>query len=152
MKRTKKPPKTLRKWAEGATLEKDVRAGILAAFHLHGWRAFRIEPIHGTVDYGDSKGFVSMNDKGDPDIIAVRSRLNMLSDIGQAYKGPYQHLPDDALLVECKRPKGGKLSPEQIAKHAVLLREGITVIVARSWDEVVSEARKVGLEVERCRP
>ena len=33
--------------------------------------------------------------------------------------------------------------------HAVMRREGHTVIVATSWDEVVSEARKYGLEVGR---
>ena len=57
--------------------------------------------------------------------------------------------PADVLFVECKRPKGGKLSKQQAAMHAVLRKEGHTVIVASSWFQVVSEARKCGLEVER---
>ena len=149
----KRAPATLREYAQSATLEKHVREGIIAAFQHHGWRAYRIEPVRGVVDHGPSKngkerkGFLKMNSSGDPDIIAVRCRLNMLTEIGAAYKGPHQHLPADVIFVECKRPKGGSVSKTQTAMHAVLRREGHTVIVATAWAEVVSEARKYGLEV-----
>ena len=151
----KRAPATLREWSQSATLEKHVRESIIASFHLHGWRAYRIEPVSGVVDRGPSKtgkerrGFLKMNNPGDPDIIAVRCRFARIGLFTVENVGTQVQFPADVLFVECKRPKGGKVSTQQAAMHDVMRREGHTVIVATSWAEVVSEARKFGLEVER---
>lgn len=145
-----KLPATLAEWRESATLEKHVSAEIEDLLTYNGWVVFRTDVIHATVDYGTrGRRRVNQNTVGDPDLIAVRSRMNADSDVWRAYKGPPVHLPSDVILIETKRRKGGKLSPAQLARHEVLRKQGHTVIVARSWGELVMAAGAAGLRVEK---
>lgn len=144
---------TLREWAESATTEASVQSEIMQRAQFAGWHVWRTDVIHATVDHGEKgKRRVKQNTPGDPDLVMARCRLNQMMYTVQVNLGaikPHAHLPADFVAIECKRPKGGKTSATQKARHAVLRKDGITVIVARSWAEVVREARKIGLEVER---
>lgn len=141
---------TLAEWRESATLEKHVSAELEELLAYNGWAVFRTDVIHAVVDYGDrGRRRVKQNMAGDPDLIATRSRMNAMSDVWQAYKGPPVHLPSDVIMIETKRRSGGRLSRKQILRHEVLRKQGHTVIVARSWDELVRKADDLGLRVER---
>lgn len=116
--------RTLRAHAEKATRESSVEQEIRTMLELRGWRVHKIDVMRGvTVEYGSrGKRRFTEGFPGQPDMLAVR--------------------PDAAIYIECKRPKGGRLSTMQAAAHAVLRRDGFTVIVARCWEDVVSGANK----------
>lgn len=127
----KAKPKTLREYCTKATIEKSVESEIRTMLELRGWRVHKIDVMRGvTVDYGDrGRRRFSEGTPGQPDLIAVRPWLTK----------PYPNTVDQVLYIECKRPRGGKLSAAQIAAHAALRKDGFKVIVALSWADVEKE-------------
>lgn len=134
---------SLREYCAAATPEKSVEAAIRTMLELRGWRVHKIDVMRGvTVVYkkkggGESRRRFSEGTKGQPDLLAVR---------------PWSHRPcpnpgHSVLYIECKRPRGGKLSAAQIAAHAVLRKDGFVVIVPTSWPDAVAQAREAEIEL-----
>lgn len=134
------PPKagSLREHCAAVTTEKSVEAEIRTMLELHGWRVHKIDVMRGvTVDYGEGRGKrrFSEGTNGQPDLLAVRPWITK----------PYPNREHSVLYIECKRPRGGKLSTAQIAAHATLRKDGFVVIVPTSWPDAVAQAREAGI-------
>lgn len=131
--------KTLAEHCARTTKESSVESEIRTLLELNGWRTHKIDVMRGvTVDYGArGKRRFSEGTPGQPDLIAMRP-----SGFGWS-------VGCTVLYIECKRPRGGNLSKAQEAMHGVLREEGYPVIVARSWRDVVEQARDCFITVER---
>ncbi len=142
---------TLAEHARKSTKERSVEREILDLLAYNGWLARKHDVIKNVAEYGSGakkrKRFIDIGSAGDPDIWAARPQgAKWITDTKFWASDGF-----DFLLIECKRPKGGKLSPAQTAAHAVLRKQGYVVIIARSWADVVKQSREAGVEVERTR-
>ena len=140
MRRTTKP-KRLR------VPEKSVESAIVTRLQLNGWMVHKIDAQsmvgraityvkNGKVStrrYSDSTAVV-----GQPDLIAVKPLPWALRD---------EETWAMALYIETKAPKGGVLSPEQEACHAVLRKAGFVVLVPHSESEFEQQMKELGLEL-----
>ena len=145
-----KLPANLKEYCESATLEKSVEKGIRDMAAYNGWRTHKIDVMKGvTVDYAELGGGKRKFTEGTPgqaDLIMVRPRLATHAHM----KAFPVALPMDCFYVELKRPKGGRYEAHQKIWADVTEKDGFVVLrKIRSWDELVAEARKRGIEVER---
>lgn len=138
------------------TAEKSVEAEITTLLQLAGWWVTKTDVIHATVDYG-ARGTrrIRHGEPGQPDLLAVRAPhlcrecIGGIGDGGPCRACVYGTIPGAILFIEVKAPDNPTVEPHQLAYHEVLRRDGFTVLVARSWADVVNQAAAAGVRVER---
>lgn len=123
-----------------APLERSIQSEIRTLLELNGFVTHHLEVFAAAaVDYKGRTRRFTEGTPGQADLIAVRPFSGGVVGLTQT------------LYIEVKR-KGSRSKKHQECWQAVRRREGFAVLAdCRSWSDVVTQARSLGIEVERAR-